>query len=130
MEVSISGSPSDLATVGGTSEAGGGRQLPWTLLADRWHRGRLGCRPGRESMITGAHVILYSTDAASDRDVLLDVRGTRAVDAVGSRLILALPPSEIAVHPTDEVPRHEMYLMCDDIVSTMSCIAATGVRFA
>jgi len=80
-------------------------------------------------MITGAHVILYSTDAEADRAFLLDVLGTRSVDAGGGWLILALPPAEIAVHSTDEVPRHELYLMCDDIDETMSSLAAKGVRF-
>ena len=52
-------------------------------------------------MITGAHVILYSSDADADRAFLRDLLGTTTVDAGGGWLILALPPGEVAVHPTD-----------------------------
>ena len=69
-------------------------------------------------MITGAHVILYSTDADADRAFLHDLLGTTTVDAGGGWLILALPPAEVAVHPTDGPPQHELYLLCDDIEAT------------
>ena len=52
-------------------------------------------------MITGAHAILYSADADADRAFLRDLLGTTTVDAGGGWLILALPPAEVAVHPTD-----------------------------
>ena len=52
-------------------------------------------------VITGAHAILYSTDADADRAFLRDLLGTTTVDAGGGWLILALPPAEVAVHPTD-----------------------------
>jgi len=52
-------------------------------------------------MIIGAHVIVYSTAAEADRAFLLELLGTRHVDAGGGWLIAALPPAEIAVHPTD-----------------------------
>ncbi len=51
-------------------------------------------------MITGAHVILYSTDADADRAFLQNLLGTTTVDAGGGWLILALPPGEVAVHPS------------------------------
>jgi hypothetical protein len=51
-------------------------------------------------MITAAHAILYSNDAAADREVLAEIlRGGRSVDAGGGWLILGLPPAEVAVHP-------------------------------
>ncbi len=65
-------------------------------------------------MISGAHVILYSHDAAADRDSLVDLLGAHFVDAGDGWLILRLPPAEVAVHPTDDVPQHELYLMVDD----------------
>jgi catechol 2,3-dioxygenase-like lactoylglutathione lyase family enzyme len=68
-------------------------------------------------MIKGAHVILYSEDAEADRAFMRDVLGFDSVDAGGGWLIFALPPSELAVHPSDE-SRHELYLMCDDLDST------------
>ena len=80
-------------------------------------------------MITGAHVIVYSTAAEADRTFLLELLGTRHVDAGGGWLIVALPPAEIAVHPTDGVPKQELHLMCDDIDKTVSDLTARGVTF-
>ncbi|HVD88053.1 MAG TPA: extradiol dioxygenase [Jatrophihabitantaceae bacterium] len=80
-------------------------------------------------MITGAHVIVYSTAAEADRSFLLELLGTRHVDAGGGWLIVALPPAEIAVHPTDGAPKQELHLMCDDIDKTVSDLTARGVTF-
>ncbi|MFC5138418.1 VOC family protein [Actinomycetospora rhizophila] len=78
-------------------------------------------------MITGAHAILYSADAEADRAFLKDLLGTRTVDAGGGWLILGLPPAEVAVHPTDGEPEHELYLMCDDVDATAADLRARGV---
>jgi len=78
-------------------------------------------------VITGAHAILYSTDAEADRVFLRDLLGTPSVDAGGGWLIMALPPAEIAVHPTEDAPRQELYLMCDDIEGTVKEITARGI---
>jgi hypothetical protein len=80
-------------------------------------------------MIIGAHVIVYSTAAEADRTFLLELLGTRHVDAGGGWLIVALPPAEIAVHPTDGAPKQELHLMCDDIDKTVSDLTARGVTF-
>ncbi len=80
-------------------------------------------------MITGAHVVLYSSNADADRTFLLDLLGTRSVDAGGGWLIVALPPAEVAVHPTDGDSQHQLYLMCDDIQATVSELSARGIRF-
>ena len=77
-------------------------------------------------MIIGAHALLFSTQADADRAFLRDVLGTRSVDAGGGWLILALPPAEIAVHPTDGPPRQEIYFMCDDIEATTADFVARG----
>jgi hypothetical protein len=78
-------------------------------------------------VITGAHAILYSSDAEADRAFLRDLLGTATVDAGGGWLILALPPAEVAVHPTDGPPHHELYLLCDDIETTVADLAARGI---
>ena len=79
-------------------------------------------------MITGAHAILYSDDADADRAVLAEIlRGRRTVDVGGGWLIIALPPAEVAVHPTDGPPQHELYLMCDDIETAVADLSARGV---
>ena len=88
-------------------------------------------------MITGVHFLLYSTNADADRLFLRDVLDWNGVDLGGGWLILALPPSEIAVHPADQsfAQRHAghellgaaVYLMCDDLEETLTALAAKGV---
>ncbi len=79
-------------------------------------------------MIFGAHVILYSQDAAADRAFFQDVLGFLSVDAGHGWLIFALPPAELAAHPAEENGRHELYFMCDDLQSEMSALAEKGVH--
>ncbi|MGW1022108.1 VOC family protein [Streptomyces sp. NPDC002577] len=78
-------------------------------------------------MINGVHVILYSRDAVADRAFIQDVLGFPGVDAGGGWLIFALPPAEVAVHPSTERPSHELYLMCDDIEDTLAQLRDKGV---
>jgi hypothetical protein len=65
-------------------------------------------------MITGAHVIVYSQDPEADRKFLQNVLGLPHVDVGGGWLIFALPPAEVAVHPSNENDRHELFLMCEN----------------
>ena len=81
-------------------------------------------------MITGMHAIVFSPDAVKVRAFLADVLDLRSVDAGGGWLIFALPPAELAVHPTDGAGRHELYLMCDDIEATLADLRAKGVEVA
>ena len=80
-------------------------------------------------MITGAHVILYSTDAEADRVFLRDLLGLRHVDAGDGWLILQLPPAEVAVHPAETSGAAELYLVCDDVEETVAELGARGVMF-
>ena len=66
-------------------------------------------------MIIGAHSILYSKMAGADREFLRDVLGFPSVDAGDGWLIFGLPPSEVAVHPSEKNDVHEFYLMTDDV---------------
>ena len=66
-------------------------------------------------MITGAHFIIYSTDAEADRKFLRDVLKLTHVDVGHGWLIFGLPPAEVAVHPSEKNDVHEFYLMCDDV---------------
>jgi catechol 2,3-dioxygenase-like lactoylglutathione lyase family enzyme len=81
-------------------------------------------------MITGLHAILYSPDADKVRTFLRDVLGLKSVDAGHGWLIFAAPPAELAAHPTekDEKPHHELYLMCDDLKTTMQELTGKGVQ--
>jgi hypothetical protein len=85
-------------------------------------------------MINGAHVLLYSRDPEADRAFLRDTLELKSVDAGGGWLIFALPPAEVAVHPTDaEEPTFHggrdllgavLYFMCDDLKATMQQLAS------
>lgn len=79
-------------------------------------------------MIFGAHLIVYSKDAPADRAFFRDVLGYPSVDAGHDWLIFAIPPTELAVHPSEEESGHELYLMCDDLGAEMSRLAEKGVR--
>src|SRR5215510_11161960 len=78
-------------------------------------------------MIIGAHVIVYSKDPEADRAFCRDVLGFAAVDAGRGWLIFALPPAELAVHPSDALERHELFLMCDDLDAEIVALGAKGV---
>ncbi len=86
--------------------------------------------------ITGAHVLLYTTDPDSDRAFFRDVLGFRWVDAGHGWLIFALPPSELALHPADnpaapaDTASAVLYLMCDDVEGTVRSLESKGVSCA
>jgi hypothetical protein len=90
-------------------------------------------------MINGAHFLLYSKDPDADRVFLHDVLEFESVDAGGGWLIFALPPAEIAVHPSedegpskaaDAVVGAALYLMCDDLRATMKQLQSKKVKFS
>jgi hypothetical protein len=78
-------------------------------------------------MLTGAHAILYSANAEADRAFLRDVLKLEHVDAGGGWLVFALPPAEVAVHPTKRNDRHELYLMCDDVAGFIAQMKQRGI---
>ena len=73
------------------------------------------------------HVILYSRHAEKVRDFLSDVLGWRSIDAGNGWPIYAAPPTEVAVHPSDAEPEHEVYLMCDDVKGAVEKLEQRGV---
>jgi catechol 2,3-dioxygenase-like lactoylglutathione lyase family enzyme len=80
-------------------------------------------------VITGAHAIVFSRDAAAVRAFLRDVLGFPSVDAGGGWPVFALPPAELAAHPAEGEARYDLYLMCDDIRATVEQLTAKGVEF-
>jgi hypothetical protein len=82
--------------------------------------------------IIGAHALLYTSEPEKLRAVLRDVFGWRHVDAGDGWLIFALPPAELGVHPAEGPTyesgvRHQLTLMCDDIVATIDDLRRKGV---
>ena len=85
-------------------------------------------------VIAGVHALLYADDADAARAFLRDTLGLDSVDAHDGWLIFALPPAELAVHPTEGNDRtageHQLYLMCHDIRRTAAELEARGVELA
>ena len=82
--------------------------------------------------ITGAHVLLYSTEPEALRATLRDVFGWKHVDAGHGWLIFALPPAELGVHPAEGPAgvsgnHHQFTLMCDDIKAATRDLRAKGI---
>ncbi len=67
------------------------------------------------TIISGVHSIIYSSNPEADKIFFKDILKLPNVDIGHGWLIFALPPSEIAVHPSNGNVMHEIYLMCDDI---------------
>jgi catechol 2,3-dioxygenase-like lactoylglutathione lyase family enzyme len=88
-------------------------------------------------MITGAHVLIYSTDPDADRAFVRDVLEFRGIDIGHGWMIFKLPPAELALHPADGafaqrqdghvMPGALVYLMCDDLKATMASLAKKNV---
>ena len=78
-------------------------------------------------MITGTHVMFFSTNAEADRAFLRDVLGFSHIDAGGGWLIFALPPTEAGVHPSDKNDVHEVYFMTDNLEAEMARLKDSGV---
>jgi catechol 2,3-dioxygenase-like lactoylglutathione lyase family enzyme len=84
-------------------------------------------------MINGAHIVIYTKDAEADRAFFRDVLKFSSVDAGHGWLIFALPPTEAAFHDSggqdsENSDRHELYLMCDNIVATLKDLKEKSVQ--
>jgi predicted enzyme related to lactoylglutathione lyase len=81
-------------------------------------------------MITAVHVLVYSRNADAGRAFFRDALKLKSVDAGEGWLIFALPPAEIAVHPTQnaETSGAELYFMCNDIEKTIVELRAKDVE--
>ncbi len=79
-------------------------------------------------MINGAHVVIQTKDPEADRTLFRDVPKFPSVDAGHGWLIFAMPPAEAAFHDSDSNDKHELYLMCDDIVATLKDLQSKKVK--
>jgi catechol 2,3-dioxygenase-like lactoylglutathione lyase family enzyme len=82
--------------------------------------------------ITGAHVLLYTSEPEAVRAVFRDVFGWRHVNAGEGWLIFALPPAELGVHPGEGPTfgsgvRHQLSLMCEDLEGTVADLRGKGL---
>lgn len=89
-------------------------------------------------MIIGAHFLLYSKDADADRAFFRDVLEWHSVDVGHNWLIFRVPPAEMGVHPgsgefvqqhgDDDLLGTVLYLMTDDLASTIQSLEKRGIR--
>jgi predicted enzyme related to lactoylglutathione lyase len=80
-------------------------------------------------VITGVHALIYTKDVEAARAFFRDVLGFPWVDAGQGWLIFALPPAELAAHPTVENGHCALYLMCDDVRKTVAELKRKGAEF-
>jgi len=67
-------------------------------------------------MLTGAHVVVFSSDANADAAFLRDIFALPHVDAGEGFLIFGLPPAEVAMHAAEgNGGKHELYLITSDV---------------
>jgi predicted enzyme related to lactoylglutathione lyase len=78
-------------------------------------------------MIYGVHTLLYSSDPDATRQFFQDAMQLSSVDAGRGWLIFAMPPAELAVHPSDGEKTSDIYLMCDDLQRTLDELASHKV---
>jgi catechol 2,3-dioxygenase-like lactoylglutathione lyase family enzyme len=79
-------------------------------------------------MINGAHVIVYSKDTEADKAFFRDVLKFGHVDVGNGRLFFRLPPSDLALHESDENDVHQLWLMCDDVEAEVARLRKAGVE--
>jgi hypothetical protein len=78
-------------------------------------------------MIVGAHSIIYSKRPEADRAFFGEVLGLPSVDVGGGWLIFGLPPSEVAVHPSEKNNIHEFYLICENAKKFVAAMKKKGI---
>jgi predicted enzyme related to lactoylglutathione lyase len=81
-------------------------------------------------MITGTHALIHSDHAEEIRAFFRDVLKFPSVDAGHGWLIFSLPPAEIGMHPAEKGSHYALYLLCDDINSTVADLEKRGVEFS
>jgi predicted enzyme related to lactoylglutathione lyase len=86
-------------------------------------------RNNGDEMIDGIHFMHYSENPAADLAFFRDVIGLPGVQTHEGRLIFALPPAELGVHPMETDWPHSLFLMCQDLDATIAELETKGTRF-
>ncbi len=79
-------------------------------------------------MINGIHALIYTRGPEELRAFFRDILELPAVDAGQGWPIFALPPAEIAAHPSQQETTCELYLMCDDLHATVEDLKRKGIE--
>jgi hypothetical protein len=83
-------------------------------------------------MLTGAHVLIMSSNANGDAAFLRDILAMPHVDAGEGFLIFGLPPAEVAMHDAGGegggvAGKHELFLICEDINAFVADMGERGI---
>ena len=70
----------------------------------------------------------YTKHSKEMYDFLKDVLDLHYVDAGNGRLFFAAPPTELAVHETEDDSEHELWLICGDIAATVQQLEKKGIK--
>jgi hypothetical protein len=80
-------------------------------------------------VISGIHAIFHTQHADEVRDFLANVLELPSINAGGSGyVIFAAPPTELAVHETDDEAEHELFLACGDIADVTARLSRRGIK--
>src|SRR5437667_125143 len=83
------------------------------------------CAPGTAAPDVS---VTYIKEPDKVRAFLKDVLEFKAIDIGHGWLIFALPPAELAVHPTEGPGQQELYLMCDDVKALVKKLESKGYK--
>jgi len=80
-------------------------------------------------VLTGAHILIMSSNAQADAAFLRDVLSLPHVDAGEGFLIFGLPPAELAMHEAEPSGggKHELYLICKNVQAFVDEMTARSV---
>ncbi|TDQ32214.1 VOC family protein [Zeaxanthinibacter enoshimensis] len=79
-------------------------------------------------MISGAHAIIYSKDPDADKAFFRVILELTNVDVGHGWLIFGLPPSELAVLPSEDSQQHELYLMVEDVQEFVDQMSTKNIK--
>ena len=80
------------------------------------------------SLVSGAHVMIFTRDEDADRAFLRDVLDVPCIDGGGGWLIFKLPPTEMGVHGGEQNDVHHLYFMTENLDDAIAQLTGKGVQ--
>ena len=80
------------------------------------------------SLVSGAHVMIFTRDEDADRAFLRDVLEVPCIDGGGGWLIYKLPATEMGVHGGEQNDVHHLYFMTESLDGAIAQLEAKGVE--
>lgn len=78
-------------------------------------------------MFSLGHMVIFSTKPEEDRALMAKLMPKPGVDVGGGWMIYPMPPSEIAIHPSDSAVHHEIHFHVKDIGVARATLAELGL---